>query len=66
MKTYSELMAFLNIIKQEPIKCPTDNNIPQFMRSLNERMLQFKEENRIGWEELINIFSKENQTDKKE
>ena len=33
------------------------------MRSLNERMLQFKEENRIGWKELIEIFSKENQTD---
>ena len=29
-------------------------------------MLQFKEQDRIGWEELILTFSTENLTDKKE
>jgi hypothetical protein len=51
-KNQKQLTDFLKKINIVPLKCPESENIPKNVRELVERMLRFKEEDRIDWLQL--------------
>jgi hypothetical protein len=51
-KNQKQLTDFLKKTSTVPLKCPESENIPKNVRELVERMLRFKEEDRIDWLQL--------------